>query len=91
MSHEHVADIKRDAVALWLAVVNGDPEGAGVITGNTPCRGCLAMQCVVLGLAAFADEPYIGAGGNIAVPPAERERIAGLLASFRPDADGGAS
>jgi hypothetical protein len=89
MTHEdeHLADVKRDAIALWRAVLGGDHEGAGVIASNTRCGGCLAIQAVGLGIVLTADEPFIDDTGHVAVSDAEREAIDDFLATFQAERD----
>jgi hypothetical protein len=89
MTHAHLADTKRDAVALWRAVLASDMEGAGVIAANTPCQGCLAIQAVVLGLVVTADEPYLNDEGLITLPPDEREQLDAFLMGWQ-DVENGA-
>lgn len=88
MTHPHLADTKRDAVALWRAVLASDMEGAGAITANTPCQGCLAIQAVVLGLVATADQPYLNDAGLIALPPDEREQLDAFLMGWQDTENG---
>lgn len=80
-------DVKRDAAALWRAVLAGDREGAFAIIGNTSCAECLAMQAVVAGLFAAVPGTRLGEAGRITVPAAERARLdralRGLLGAVR--------
>jgi hypothetical protein len=50
-------DIKRDAVALIRAVLNGDNEAATAITGNSESPGLLATATAICAIALAGPAP----------------------------------
>lgn len=82
---EHLADVKRDAVALWRAVAGGDHMAAAVIAANATCAACVAIQAVTLGLVVIADEPSLDNAGYIVLPEVERAELDGFLAALQED------
>lgn len=55
--HDAQADTKRDALALYRAVLNDDDEARDVILSHTRCHGCLTIHAVLLGLVLGMDGP----------------------------------
>lgn len=82
---EHMADVKRDAVALWRAIVGGDHMGAAAIAANAACSGCVAVQAVNLGLVITAENPRLDDAGFIELPEDERVALDGFLAELQED------
>lgn len=89
MPHNHtLADTKRDAVALYRAVLGRDGTGAHVIQRNTRCKDCLAIQVATLGLILAAeDADCIGldGDGNLAIAEDELRRLDSVLAGMLSD------
>jgi hypothetical protein len=77
-----LADTKRDAAALYRAIIGGDYHAASILANNTRCQGCLAIQTAILGvvLAAEDDESLsIGDDGHLAVGAEYREELDEVL------------
>ena len=81
--HEHLTDIKRDAVALWIAVAGADIEGQQNLVANTKCPSCLAIQTAVLGVILIADEPFLNDAGFLQMRPAELRELESALSGMR--------
>ena len=81
--HDHLIDIKRDAIALWLAVASSDLVAQQNLVANTQCPACLAIQVAVLGITLTADEPFLNHAGFIEMPQAELEDLENTLAIMR--------
>ena len=87
-THEHLRDVKQDAIALWLAVASGDQDGQQALVAHTPCAGCLVLQAICLGIILIADEPFLNDAGLIQMPPAELHELESALAGMREAVNG---
>ena len=85
---EHLADIKRDAIAIWRAVLAGRYADAAVVANSTACGGCLAIHLVGTGIIALADDPDIDEHGHVTLPADEFDEVDEFLASLQEDTGG---
>jgi hypothetical protein len=84
-NNEHLADTKRDAVALLRAVMHADQEGIEVITDNTRCTACLAVNVAVMAtIMLVEDDDCIGLDEHdcIKVTGPELDRLDAELAGM---------
>jgi hypothetical protein len=79
---EAVVDTKRDAAALFRAIIGGDYHAASILVTNTRCRGCLAVQAVILGIIlAVPDAEFLSISddGHVHIGTEHREELDQVL------------
>lgn len=82
---EALADTKRDAAALYRAVIGGDYHAASILAANTRCQGCLAIQAAILGVVLAVEDAEslsIGDDGHVVVGAEYREELDELLSGM---------
>ena len=74
---DELLDAKRDAIALFRALLAGDHVGSRTIIECTGCKGCLALQAALLGVILSADGVEVDDAGIVTGDDPELDAEAG--------------